>query len=211
MQPHRFAVWRSLWRAAVILTLLALLVGLAAPPQAMAAPSGPAAVGKLAYVYRGNKDDAATFFNLLTDEGYTVTLVDLADVLTTNFNDFDLTLIANDTGNLNVWGTDPAQVVQLTAPNKPILGLGEGGYAFFGKLSMRIGWPWGWHGSQLATNRAAGAPSSYYTSPYAIGADPVQSYATPVGEVGIYSGGSGLPADTIAVGVEPATSDHAPL
>ena len=211
MQPHRFAGWRSLWRAAVILTLLALLVGLAAPPQAMAAPSGPAAVGKLAYVYRGNKDDAATFFNLLTDEGYTVTLVDLADVLTTNFNDFDLTLIANDTGNLNVWGTDPAQVVQLTAPNKPILGLGEGGYAFFGTLSLRIGWPWGWHGSQLATNRADGAPSSYYTSPYTIGADPVQSYARAVGEVGIYSGASGLPADTIAVGVEPASSDHAPL
>ncbi len=45
----------------------------------------------------------------------------------------------------------------------PIMGLGEGGYAFFGKLNLFIGWPNGWHGPQEKTNKAAGAPADYYT------------------------------------------------
>ncbi|OIO92851.1 MAG: hypothetical protein AUK03_09195 [Anaerolineae bacterium CG2_30_64_16] len=168
--------------------------------------------GKIAYVYYGNTADATSFRNLLTSRGYAVTLIPLAAVLTTNFSQFDLILIANDSGSLDAWGTSgltAAQVAQITAPNKPIIGLGEGGYAFFGRLGLFIGWPQGWHGPNDRVIRAAGAPASYYTVPTAMPPDPIQVYGQPSNEVGIYL--SGVPADVLPIGLEPATPDHASL
>ena len=65
----------------------------------------PGEGGKIAYVFRGNTADATSFYNLLVTNGYTVTLVPLGDVLTTDFSTFDLILVADDTGNLNDWGS----------------------------------------------------------------------------------------------------------
>ena len=61
--------------------------------------------GKIAYVYRGNTEDASSFYNLLVGAGYSVDLVPLADVLSTDFSTYDLILISDDTGSLNQWGT----------------------------------------------------------------------------------------------------------
>lgn len=176
-------------------------------------PCTPQASGEIAYVYRGNTADATSFYNLLTGRGYTVTLVPLGDVLATDFAAFDLTIIADDSGELDEWG-NPAlsvdQVNKIKQPNRPILGLGEGGYAFFGKLALYIGWPNGWHGAQKVVNRAPGAPTSYYASPNPISGDPVEIYSEPVNEVGIYLTG-GVPSDTIPVGLEEPSTDHAAL
>ncbi|NJN19665.1 MAG: hypothetical protein HC822_27195, partial [Oscillochloris sp.] len=87
----------------------------------------PAELGTIAYVYRGDAAAAISFFNLLAANGYAVTLVPLANVLSTDFNQFDLTIIADDSGNLDSWGIaadTAAQWPTITAPNKPILGLG---------------------------------------------------------------------------------------
>ena len=121
--------------------------------------SGPGDLGKIAYVYYGRTVDAASFYNLLSAASYTVTLVPLSAVLTTDFSQFDLILIADDSGYLNQWGTTgltASQVSQITAPNKPIIGIGEGGYAFYGQLSLYIGWPRGWHGPQDRVFKALG-------------------------------------------------------
>ena len=56
--------------------------------------STPEPMGKIAYVYRGNTADATTFRNLLISRGFTVQLVPLSNVLTTDFSLFDLTIIA---------------------------------------------------------------------------------------------------------------------
>ncbi|MDT8307372.1 MAG: hypothetical protein RRC07_15685, partial [Anaerolineae bacterium] len=91
--------------------------------------------GKIAYVYRGDRADTVSFFNLLTAAGYTVDLVQLNDILATNFAVYDLIIIADDTGYLNSWGIPAdtaAQVAKIIepSPDLPIIGLGEGGYAF---------------------------------------------------------------------------------
>ena len=96
--------------------LLYLMDGLCNPP--------PGEGGTIAYVFRGNAPDAVSFYNLLVTNGYTVTLVPLTDVLTTNFANFDLVIVADDTGNLNNWGTSGltnSQVNQIKAGNKPII------------------------------------------------------------------------------------------
>ncbi len=110
---------------------------------------------------------ATSFYNLLTSAGYTVVLVPLGDILSIDFSKFDLTIIADDTGSLNAWGTPPAatgsaQVDRITSPNKPILGLGEGGYAFFGRLSLFVGWPHGWHGPQNFLDPGIRLPAGHF-------------------------------------------------
>ncbi len=169
--------------------------------------------GQIAYVYRGDTPAANSFSNLLTSQGYSVTLVPLNDVLTTDFATFDLILIADDTGLLSNWGTDPGQVMHIAGSRKPIIGLGEGGYAFFGKLSLLIGWPHGWHGPNWRVDRAPGAPTAIYSWPYAIPLpDPVNVYRMPVNEVGIYLGGPDtMPVDVVPIGLEPNAHDHASL
>ncbi len=171
--------------------------------------------GTIAYVYRGNTDDATSFYNLLTANGYLVDLIPLGDILATDFSSYDLTIIADDSGNLSQWGIpgDTAnQVAKIIEPNKPILGLGEGGYAFFGQLSLFIGWPNGWHGPEDEVKRAPAAPLAYYASPNLIAGDPVDVYTDPVNEVGIYLGGAEtIPPSVLPIGLEPPNPDHASL
>jgi len=56
------------------------------------------------------------------------------------FSDFDLIIIGTDTGNINIWGNS-SQVAAIDNSQKPVIGIGRGGYAFFGKLSLEIGYP----------------------------------------------------------------------
>jgi uncharacterized repeat protein (TIGR01451 family) len=168
--------------------------------------------GRIAYVYRGDTADATSFFNFLTGNGYAVDLVPLGNVLSTDFSQYDLIMIADDSGNLSQWGIPgdtTAQVNQIIKPNRPILGLGEGGYAFFGQLSLFIGWPNGWHGPEDSVLRASSAPLAYYAG---IPPDPVQVYSEPVNEVGIYLDNTEtLPTDVVPIGLEPPSPDHASL
>jgi len=168
--------------------------------------------GQIAYVFRGNTADASSFFNLLNTHGYSVTLVPLSNVLTTNFSQFSLILIADDSGSLNQWGTTgftAAQVTQIVSANKPIIGLGEGGYSFFGQVGLFIGWPQGWHGPDTDIAKSGGpADPSFFAG---VPADPVVTYAAPTNEVSIYLAGGALPSDVIPIGLEAPPTDHSPL
>jgi uncharacterized repeat protein (TIGR01451 family) len=169
------------------------------------------ATGKIAYVFRGDTLSATSFYNLLAGAGYSVTLIPLSDVLTTDFTPFKLTIIADDTGSLDTWGSgvmSTAQVNKITAGGTPILGLGEGGYAFFGKLALFIGWPRGWHGPQNFIRRgsAAAAVTSIFSG---VGLDPVQYYVSPTNSVGIYL--SSVPVGVLDIGLEDPLDVHASI
>ena len=70
----------------------------------------------------------------------------MGNIVNTDFTQFDVIIIGSNSGYTSTWG-DPASVDTIVNSNKPILGLGEGGYAFYGKLSLNIGSPNGGHGS----------------------------------------------------------------
>ncbi len=182
------------------------------PAILQAAPCGPQS-GKIAYVYRGNTGDANSFFSLLTARGYSVTLIPLGAVLATDFSTFDLTIVADDTGSLDQWGIVPmtaAQVNKIRIGGKPTIGLGEGGYAFFGRMGLFIGWPGGWHGPQGTWAKAGTAPANIYTTPSIIPA-PTTVYTAPVNSVGIYLKPLPLPADVVPTSLETPPDDHASL
>jgi len=168
--------------------------------------------GTVAYVFRGELSSAISFHNLLSGAGYTVTLVPLSDVAATDFSVFHLIVIADDTGNLNTWGIPPAtaaQVDKIKAANKPVLGLGEGGYSFFGQLGLFIGWPQGWHGPQEKMWKTASSPGSIFTG---TSSNPVNHYLSPQNSVGIYLGVPSIPSDVVPFALEdPQALNHSPL
>jgi len=166
--------------------------------------------GKIAYVFRKDGPTAVTFKTLLESNGFTVQLIRCEAVASTNFAVFDEIIIADDTGNLNSWVCAPGQEPHIASVNKPITGLGEGGYAFFGQLGQPIGWPHGWHGPQDRIIPADPLLAYFhFTSDFGNPPpSPIALYSAPSNEVGIYL--TGLPA-VLPIGLEPASPDHAPL
>jgi uncharacterized repeat protein (TIGR01451 family) len=170
----------------------------------------------IAYVYRGDSASANSFQSLLTGAGYTVALVPLGDVLGTDFSTFEMVIIADDTGNLSEWGTAPteitgsAQADHIAEGGRPILGLGEGGYAFFGRRSLYIGWPNGWHGPGNFASRATSAPATVFSG---VPSDPVQLYIDPVNTVSDYLSipDNPIPSDVTPIALEEPPDNHASI
>jgi len=172
----------------------------------------------IAYIYKYDLAKATDFKALLTSVGYGVDLVPLSAVTATDFTTYTELIVADDTGSLDQWGTALSQVNPITVANKPILGLGEGGYAFFGRLGLFTGWPNGWHGPAQFIDNPAPVPADYYVDPYDLSGllgSHIKLYQAPNNEVGIYVPGS-PPSGSTVLGWELITSpqgkpDHAPL
>lgn len=163
-------------------------------PQ-LAGDTAPSAATAVLYIYRRDTAKAAEFKGLLETTGaFSVTTAAISIVMgmpDSNLGTFNMFMIADDTGSLNEWGASPADatvVARLVAAGKPIIGLGEGGYAFFGKAGSPTGWPNGWHGP-MSDVYVGALTGSYFSSPNDLtalvpGAFPL--YAAPVNEVAIY-------------------------
>jgi hypothetical protein len=172
--------------------------------------------GNVLYVYQRDTATAADFKSLLERAGYVVDTIPVSVISTTVVSNYDLIIVADDTGNLNTWSGSASDIAQLTNAFKPIIGLGEGGYAFFGQVSSPIGWPHGWHGPQSQIVGTSAIPS-YYLSPNDLSGllpGPFPIYSAPSNEVGIYM--TTAPASVIPIGYEPYHGptggyDHASL
>jgi hypothetical protein len=110
---------------------------LAEPPQAIVKPTID-----LAFIYNNDKESADSYQTLLEEAGFSLQQIRVQAAAKTDFRSFAAILVGSDTARL--WGGS-AQAVDKA--KKPILGLGEGGYDFFGDLKLAIGAPHGWHGN----------------------------------------------------------------
>lgn len=107
-----------------------------------------AAAKPIAYIYSTDISTGQNFESTLLPWGYKVDLIMHGNVLSTNFASYRLIIIGHETGNNADWGDPPGDQAQhLATSGKPILGLGEGGYAFFGRLNLLIGYGKGAHGT----------------------------------------------------------------
>ena len=183
-------------------------IGLDNTLRAKAPQHRPAA--DIAYIHDSDTTSAAAFQALLNNEGYSVQLVHMNDVLNTNFGEFKLVIIGDDTGKLDSWHSNVIGAEHVARGGVPIIGVGEGGYAYFGQLNMQIGWGNGWHGSQKEVIGDATQP--YFQFPYDLTPllpGPLALYNEPTNEVGIH-----LPAPIAGVtplGREPNDRTHYPL
>ncbi len=106
-----------------------------------AATQTASAPRQIAYIYTSDTNTAGGFQALLQGNNYQVTLVTQDAILTTDFSPFQAIVVGPDTGQDQNWGDqDGNQANNLVTTGLPILGVGEGGYAFFGRAGMAIGW-----------------------------------------------------------------------
>ncbi|UCF15111.1 MAG: hypothetical protein JSW59_17015 [Phycisphaerales bacterium] len=112
---------------------------LSAEPQAMSLP-------RVAYIHHSKVDAAQGYQALLIAHGCPTTLVPWHEAATTAFDAFDLIIAGTDTGYLTTWA-DEQNVAAVESSGKPVVGLGNGGYWYFGQLGLAIGRPNGARGS----------------------------------------------------------------
>jgi len=99
---------------------------------------------RIAIVY-ANLTVAQQFQGFLEDKGYETGLFPMKFLFLADFSDYDIILLGPETGNMGEWGTT-AGVNRIVESGCPVIGLNEGGYAFFGKLNLATGFPHGVHG-----------------------------------------------------------------
>ncbi|HPC95272.1 MAG TPA: right-handed parallel beta-helix repeat-containing protein [Sedimentisphaerales bacterium] len=99
----------------------------------------PFSLPRITYIYWWDRDKAESFQSFLTAHGCPVTLVQSSQI-GASLDDCNLFIIGSDTQNAPAW-TDGRSIDILNGLGKPVVGLGEGGYRFFGKMGLRIGYP----------------------------------------------------------------------
>ncbi len=121
---------------------------------------------RVGYIWLDDLTTANAYRGLLEANGFTVDFVHLNAVPKTNWNRYSLILVGPETGDGAEWGTSEALAVLRQYP-VPVIGLGEGGYAFFGKFGLGIGYPNGRHGIENRTY-AVDLAHQVWQSPYDI-------------------------------------------
>lgn len=174
----------------------------ASAPFTVEQQSGPL-TGSIAYIFDTATAAASTFLTLLTNEGFEVKGVQLSDVAAVDFAQFDLVIIGRDTGAGDAWGSEPAQIQQILDSGVKVLGLGDGGHAFFGQLGLSIGWPNGEFSNLFGEVLAADPSFPYFQQPYDFSAvldTPLQLYRDNTREINVLLDGTAIDVTPLAHG-----------
>jgi len=119
-------------------------------------------------------------------DGRSIEALGVDDVATTAWDSYDLVIVAHDTQYESTW-SDPNAVAAIADSGRPVVGLGDGGYDFFGLLRLSIGNPYGGHGSKHSIE-VIDPNSSPFNTPYSIETpqDRILQLYTETDHVGIY-------------------------
>ena len=149
-------------------------------------PAGDESVPDVAFIYSHKSDEAQSFQSLLESSGCPTTLIKSGDFADTPLDSFDIIIVADDTQSEETW-TEPNAIAAIENSGKPIIGLGDGGYDFFGLLGLSIGNPFGGHTSKNSI-KVVDPNSSLFSTPYSIEIpeDRVLQLYTDTDSIGIY-------------------------
>jgi hypothetical protein len=100
-------------------------------------------VNSVAIIYDSDSSWANDFAVLLSDNGHTTTLIEMAEVSSASFALYDLILVDSRTSTTAEWG-DSASVAKIQDSGKPVLGLGFGGTGLFEEMGLSINWSNAW-------------------------------------------------------------------
>ena len=97
---------------------------------------------ELAYIYYDDPTTANSYKSFLVDEGYNIDLIDVDIIITGTFDTYDVIIIGPDLGSWSALYMDNTKEGIVDDSDLPIIGLGNGGFAFFGLdgLSLYIGY-----------------------------------------------------------------------
>jgi hypothetical protein len=132
----------------------------------MSPETGEISLPHVAFIFSHRDEEAEDFDSLLESYGCSTTLIRLNDLTATPLDSYDLLIVANDTQDISTWN-DSNTVAVIEDSGKPIVGLGEGGYTFFGLLGLSIGSPNGGHSNKNSIE-VVDPNSSLFSTPYSI-------------------------------------------
>ncbi len=140
------------------------------------------------YLWATDQETALDVARLLEGNDWLVDRVRLTDVPKLDLRRYALAIIGPDTGYHNLFKAPDIAGLLLQYP-LPVLGMGEGGAAFFTLADLHIGWLNTWYSDNHQV--FAVAPTArYWHLPYAIDipapAPLVQLYPHPLTELGVY-------------------------
>jgi hypothetical protein len=103
----------------------------------------------VAYVFRSDNGAAAAFESAIEAELSTVavTTISMNNLASADLSTYEAIIVSADSGSGSSWG-DTTGVNKIKNAGVPVMGIGDGGYAFFGKLGLTIGYPNAAHGSK---------------------------------------------------------------
>lgn len=145
-----------------------------------------------AFIYNTDQAEAQAYQNLLLQKsGLFAELVPLGQVELIDFSPYRAILIGNDTSsNGSTWLGSDAAAEKIRRSGKPLVGIGYGGTALFGKLGSVLNWG----NSALFTGENRVQPTlavehSAWRVPVTItvGTSPINLYSTPVNLLELYS------------------------
>jgi len=195
----------SLRQSLSVLFSIGVLVFATSSVSAVDQPSSTAQP-RFAFIYLNDENSANSFKELLKESDLGTDLIALDDVPTTDFDQYATVIIGSDIKR--AWSTSAANLVRDA--KKPILGLGEGGYYFFGQLHLAIGSPHGWHGGNVAVSPMRQNASSFWsTSGLNVPANEELVLYAKTGHIGLH-----LPepvSRVVPIGQELASSTHYPI
>jgi hypothetical protein len=167
-------------------------------------------LARVAYIFSYNDEVAESFQSLLGSYGCPTILVRIGDVPTTPLDSYNLIMVANDTQHETTW-SDPNAVTAIEDSGKPVVGLGDGGYDFFGRFGLWIGNPHGGHGSKNGIS-VVDPEYSLFVTPYPIDIpdDKILQLYTETNHVGIYLWPI-VPTTVVVFGREPDDAGYYPL
>jgi len=160
----------------------------------------------VAYIYSSDTTSAYSYKSLLDSNGFSTTLISMCNVDVTDFSEYSVIIMGSDTGYLSSWDDDTS-VSNVEESDKPIIGLGEGGYAFFGHLKLETGHPNGWHGDEKSVY-IMDSQNTIFLMPneITIPRDKILQLYTSSGHVGIYL--PSIPSNIIVLAREAHDKNH---
>jgi hypothetical protein len=137
------------------------------------------------YIYDDEVEAMENFKSLLEMYGVSVHTVSFNDLEQVLLSDYDLIVAGDDTGWL--WTFDNVRTAAVEDSGKPVLGLGKGGYTFFGELGLWIGNPNGGYDSYNSIS-VIEPEHSLFSTPYQIEIpdDGILQLYTETDSIGIY-------------------------
>jgi hypothetical protein len=113
----------------------------ASTQTAQALTQTAAAIPRALFIHRDDQSAAQSYQSILTQNGIPVDLIHQDQIQNVNLSLYKIILIGHDTGNEGTWGDEGGtQANRVNQTGLPILGIGKGGFAFFGRLGLEIGW-----------------------------------------------------------------------
>jgi len=150
--------------------------------------STPVGEGDIAYIYDSDRVAGTNFQTFLEANGWNTTLFPLSQLPGTDLSSFYAIILGHDSGYAGAWGNAMA-VEAITYAERPVIGIEQGGYSFFGQLGLNIGYPNGGTGGTYTTIYAVDPAHAAWNSPFAValdGTDQAVIYGTNQSITGIH-------------------------